>query len=79
MLIPVNLYWKVGEPTYWILLISAKILTKNLSSNEVNKNKQSIDWNLMYYPKDIKSKIKCNELRKRFNNMCKSFIHYSSL
>ncbi|RGB23485.1 hypothetical protein C1646_677080 [Rhizophagus diaphanus] len=72
---PDGVYIGKLDQTYWTLLISAKILTENLSGKKIDEDKQSTDWKLMYYTKDIESEIKCNELRKKFDDM----VHFESI
>jgi hypothetical protein len=66
---------KLGQYTYWTLLISAKMY--KLSGAEIDADKNSTDWSLMYHQRD--GKVKCTNLKKKFDGVINSFDHRGSL
>jgi hypothetical protein len=68
---------KLSLYTYWILLISAKMYTNKLSGADIDADKNSTDWSLMYHQKD--GKVKCTNLKKKFDGVINNFNHRGSL
>jgi hypothetical protein len=65
--------------TIWTLLLSTKMLTDNLSGDDI-ADKRSTDWNLLYYKKNGEEIIKnCEGLRQRLDNVRKDFTCQGSL
>ncbi|CAG8599196.1 3172_t:CDS:1 [Funneliformis mosseae] len=68
---------KLSLYEYWSLLISAKMYTNKLSGTDIDNDKKSTDWGLMYHQKD--GKVKCTNLKKKFDGVINNFNHCGSL
>ncbi|CAB4423386.1 unnamed protein product [Rhizophagus irregularis] len=67
---------KLNINTYWTLLISVKMYTSKLSGKDVDDDKNSTDWSLLYHKKN--GEVTCKNLKQRLDELsCFLPIRYS--